>query len=38
MATPSRKVGIVTFNNEVTIIGDGSSNITISGDKLSSWE
>lgn len=33
---PNRKVGIVTFNNEVTIIGDGISDVpvVIAGDKL----
>ena len=34
-----RKVGIVTFNNEVTVIGDGSKNPqTITGDKLDDIE
>lgn len=30
-----RKVGVVTFNNEVTVLGDGSKPIQIiTGDKL----
>ena len=34
-ATPDRKVGIVAFNNEVTVIGDGTKNpVIITGDKL----
>ena len=34
-----RKVGVVTFNNEVTVIGDGSKNPqTITGDKLDDIE
>lgn len=33
------KVGLVTFNNEVTVIGDGTSPaITVAGDRLESWE
>lgn len=36
---PKRKVGIVTFNNEVTLIGDGSvPPKTFAGDKLSNYE
>jgi hypothetical protein len=32
---PNRYVGLVTFNNEVVIFGDGSSEpIVIAGDKL----
>jgi hypothetical protein len=32
---PDRKLGLVTFNNEVTIIGDGTKDpVTIVGDKL----
>ena len=32
---PDRKLGLVTFNNEVTIIGDGTKDpVTITGDKL----
>jgi len=32
---PNRKVGIITFNNEVNIIGDGNQNqYVIAGDKL----
>jgi hypothetical protein len=35
-AHPNQKVGLVTFNEEVTVIGDGTSApITIAGDKLS---
>jgi hypothetical protein len=34
-----RKVGLVTFNNEVTIIGDGTSvPQTIAGDKLYDYD
>jgi len=30
-----RKVGVVTFNGEVTVIGDGTMDpVTIAGDKL----
>lgn len=37
--TPNRKVGLITFNNEVTIIGDASQNPNIiTGDKLSNFE
>lgn len=33
------KVGLVTFNNEVTVIGDGTSPaVTVTGDRLESWE
>ncbi len=32
---PDRKIGLVTFNNEVTIIGDGiKPPVTVAGDKL----
>jgi hypothetical protein len=37
---PDRKLGIVTFNHEVTIIGDGSkkeSNV-VAGDKLYNFD
>jgi len=35
----NRKVGIVTFNNDVTVIGDGSKNTqTITGDKLYNYD
>ena len=37
-ATPNKKIGIVTFNNEVNIIGDGFSNISIIGDKLQDFD
>jgi hypothetical protein len=34
---PNQKVVLVTFNNEVTILGDGSQiPITVAGDKL--WD
>ena len=34
-----RKVGIVTFNNEVSVIGDGTkAPQTITGDKLTNLE
>ncbi len=36
---PNRKVGIVTFNNEIAMIGDGNSNpIIIAGDKLNKYD
>jgi hypothetical protein len=37
--TPDRKVGVVCFNHEVTIIGDGVKNpLNIAGDKLFDYE
>jgi len=37
--TSERKVGIVTFNNEVTVIGDGTKEPqTITGDHLNNME
>ena len=36
---PNKKVGIITFNHEVTVIGDGTSNpIVIGGDKLNNFD
>eukprot|EP01091_Cochliopodium_minus_P009235 TRINITY_DN222_c0_g3_i1.p1 TRINITY_DN222_c0_g3~~TRINITY_DN222_c0_g3_i1.p1 ORF type:complete len:714 (-),score=288.87 TRINITY_DN222_c0_g3_i1:43-2184(-) len=36
---PNKKVGLITFNNEITVIGDGTSQpVTISGDKLSDFD
>jgi hypothetical protein len=36
---PDRKLGIVTFNHEVTIIGDGSgASQVIAGDKLFNYD
>lgn len=36
---PERKIGIVCFNSEVTIIGDGTQNpTTVAGDKLFNYE
>ncbi|CDW73759.1 type a von willebrand factor domain-containing protein [Stylonychia lemnae] len=36
---PDRKIGIVTFNSEVTVIGDGTQiPITIAGDKLNDYD
>ena len=36
---PNRKIGLVTFNNEVTVIGDGTKDpITITGDKLYNYD
>lgn len=36
---PNRKVGIVTFNGEVTVIGDGTvAPQTIAGDKLFDYD
>jgi hypothetical protein len=35
VGAPDRKIGLVTFNHEVTVIGDGSKiPQTIAGDKL----
>lgn len=35
---PATKVGLITFNDEVTVVGDGSlPPITVAGDRLSSW-
>jgi hypothetical protein len=37
---PTRKVGIVTFNDEVCIVGDGSEveSLILAGDKLNNWD
>lgn len=36
---PDRKIGLVTFNNEVTVIGDGTKDpVTVAGDKLFNYE
>lgn len=36
---PDRKIGLVTFNNEVSIIGDGSADpLTVAGDKLEDYD
>ena len=36
---PNVKVGLVTFNNEVTVIGDGTADtVTINGDRLNNYE
>jgi hypothetical protein len=35
----NRRVGVVTFNNDVTVIGDGTKNPqTITGDKLFNYD
>lgn len=35
----NRKVGVVTFNNDVNVIGDGTKNpLTITGEKLFNYE
>lgn len=35
----NRKVGVVTFNNDVNVIGDGTKNPqTITGEKLFNYE
>lgn len=35
----NRKIGMLTFNNEVNIIGDGLQNpLVITGDKLNDFE
>jgi len=37
--TPEKRVGLITFSDEVTLIGDGEqAPVVISGEKLSSWE
>jgi hypothetical protein len=39
VGAPERKLGVVTFNNEVTIIGDGTKNPqVIAGDKLYDYD
>lgn len=39
IGAPNRKVGIVTFNDEVQIIGDATkSPLTIAGDKLNDYD
>jgi hypothetical protein len=39
LGSENRKVGVVTFNNEVTILGDGTRNPqTITGDKLNDFD
>jgi len=36
---PDRKIGIVCFNHEVTVIGDGTkASQTLAGDKLMDYE
>lgn len=35
---PNKRIGLVTFNNDVNIIGDGFSNVCITGDKLTDFE
>lgn len=36
--TPHRKIGIVTFNGEVNVIGDGTNELIISGDRLTNYD
>lgn len=39
IGAPNRKVGLVTFNNEVTVIGDATkAPQTITGDKLYDYD
>lgn len=39
LGAENRKVGVVTFNNEVTVIGDGAKNPqVITGDKLNDFD
>ena len=39
LGSENRKVGVVTFNNEVTILGDGTKNPqTITGDRLNDFD
>jgi hypothetical protein len=37
---PNKKIGLITFNNEITVIGDGTSPqaTIISGDKLNNFD
>ncbi|KAH3762933.1 circularly permutated Ras protein 1 [Pelomyxa schiedti] len=36
---PNKRVGLIAFNNEVVLIGDGlQDTVTVAGDRLSSWE
>jgi hypothetical protein len=38
---PERKIGFVTFNNDVSVIGDGASRdqvTVLTGDKLDNYE
>jgi hypothetical protein len=38
-AFPKRKIGLVVFNDDVTVIGDGSREpIVVAGDKLKNYE
>lgn len=36
--TPNKRIGIVTFNADVSVIGDGFSDITLTGNKLMDFE
>lgn len=38
LKTPNKYVGVVTFNDEVTILGDGSQTVNITGDRLYNFE
>lgn len=39
LGAENRKVGVVTFNNEVTVLGDGTKNpLTITGDRLNDYD
>jgi hypothetical protein len=39
LGSENRKVGVVTFNNEVTVLGDGTKNPqTITGDRLNDFD
>jgi len=39
VGAPDRKIGLVSFNHEVTIVGDGTMiQQTITGDKLNDYE
>lgn len=31
---PNKRVGLITFNNDVNIIGDGQDGLVLAGDKL----
>jgi len=36
---PNKRVGLITFSDEVTVIGDGSqASFTVAGDRLDSWD
>ena len=36
--SPNKKIGLITFNDEVCVIGDGFSNLMITGDSLEDFD